>query len=399
MIKQKEDYLLSKEFSIKTDSDAYSEQLNKLFGRKFRRKLKAFGGDMVRHGIAYWVPGINAKQELIFKKLTPLDTKVYWTDEEHEDVDAFLHFYEDYEYTPSGKITKKFAEYWDKNGVRYFTAQDNSFDYKIDTNQGNKEDGYAKPHLIINEKPYNWEEVPIVWAKYDEGLPLQYFIKELIDDINWQTSVTSDTVRDIAKFIYILKNYGGQDLSEFIKDLRENLAIKVDADGGVDKLQADLNIESILAFLDKQRKDCFDYGSGVDTKDTDLGNASGRAINFRYADLTSDCEGIAEELNCMFERLKIFIDFYFLIKGLGDYQDTEFSIEFNYDMVVNESDIITDIKNSVGIVSNKTLLQNHPYVDDVEKEEERLKQEQEESLLAFDDYSSLEENGGGVNEQ
>ena len=101
----------------------------------------------------------------------------------------------------------------------------------------------------------------------------------------------------------------------------------------------------------------------------------------------------------MFERLKIFIDFYFLIKGLGDYQDTEFSIEFNYDMVVNESDIITDIKNSVGIVSNKTLLQNHPYVDDVEKEEERLKQEQEESLLAFDDYSSLEENGGGVNEQ
>ena len=39
----------------------------------------------------------------------------------------------------------------------------------------------------------------------------------------------------MAKFIYILKNYGGQDLGEFIKDLKEHMAIKVTTDGGVDK--------------------------------------------------------------------------------------------------------------------------------------------------------------------
>ena len=392
LIKQKEDYLLSKPFTVATDSDAYSKQLNKLFGKKFRKKLKAFGGNMVRHGIAYWVPGINEKNEMFFKKITPLDTVVYWTDSEKDEVDAFLHFYNIDEYTPSGKITVKKAEYWDKNGVRYFSAEDNTKDYKVDTSHGNKKDDYAESHLIINGENYNWEEVPIVWGRYDQGLPLQYFIKELIDDINCQTSVTSDTNRDIAKFIYILKNYGGQDLGEFIKDLRENLAIKVDADGGVDKLQADLNVESVLAFLDKQRKDCFDYGAGVDTKDTDLGNASGRAINFRYADLTSDCEGIAEELNCMFERLKIFIDFYFSINSFGNFEDTEFSIEFNYDMVVNESDIISDIRNSVGIISNKTLLQNHPYVENVEKEEKQIIKEQQE----MNDYASL---GGEVDEK
>ena len=62
--------------------------------------------------------------------------------------------------------------------------------------------------------------------------------------------MTADVLRDVAKFIYILKNYGGQDLGEFIKDLKEHMAIKVTTDGGVDKLQADLNIDAVMAFLD-----------------------------------------------------------------------------------------------------------------------------------------------------
>ena len=112
--------------------------------------------------------------------------------------------------------------------------------------------------------------------------------------------MTADVLRDVAKFIYILKNYGGQDLGEFIKDLKEHMAIKVTTDGGVDKLQADLNIDAVMAFLDKQRRDVYDFAAAVDTKDPDLGNASGTAINFRYMDLSSDCDSLATELKDTF---------------------------------------------------------------------------------------------------
>ena len=98
--------------------------------------------------------------------------------------------------------------------------------------------------------------------------------------MNWQNSVTADVLRDVAKFIYILKNYGGQDLAEFLKDLKEHMAIKVSTDGGVDKLQADLNIDAVMAFLDNERRDIYDFAAAVDTKDPDLGNASGNAITF-----------------------------------------------------------------------------------------------------------------------
>ena len=40
----------------------------------------------------------------------------------------------------------------------------------------------------------------------------------------------------------------------------------------------------------------FDFAAAVDTKDPDLGNASGTAINFRYMDLDADCDSLGTEL-------------------------------------------------------------------------------------------------------
>lgn len=212
-----------------------------------------------------------------------------------------------------------------------------------------------------------------------------YYIKDLIDDINWQTSVTSDVLRDVAKFIYILRNYGGQDLAEFLKDLKEHMAIKVTSDGGVDKLQADLNIDAVMAFLDKQRRDLFDFAAAVDTKDPDLGNASGTAINFRYMDLDADCDSLGTELKDTFRRLKLFIDVYFQITGQGDFTNEEFDIVFNMDLPVNETDIINNAVNSNGLLSKRTILQNHPWVTDVDEELARIDEEKKAAMEEYGD--------------
>ena len=51
-------------------------------------------------------------------------------------------------------------------------------------------------------------------------------------------------------------------------------------------------------------------------------------------------------------------------------------------MIVNETDAITNVRNSKGIVSDKTLLEHHPFVGDVEEELQRIKEQNdyEESL-------------------
>ena len=198
-----------------------------------------------------------------------------------------------------------------------------------------------------------------------------------MDSYNWQTSVTDDVLRDVAKFVYVLKNYGGTDLAQFVKELRECLAIEVNSDGGVDKLQPEIDISGVMSFIDKQRRDIFAYANGVDTKDPELGNASGTALLFRYMGLDNDCAALGAELQSTFQRLKIFADTYFQIISGNDYSKQNFSAVFNTDMPVNEADVITNCRNSSGIISEKTILENHPWVKSAEEEQKRLAEEKQ----------------------
>lgn len=323
LVDQKANYLLGKPFTVDTKNSSYGDALNDVFDQTFRRKIKSLGKGAVKSGIAWLQPYFD-DGKLAFMRIPSAELVPIWRDAERTKLDAFIRFYDQVIYIGTRKHTITHAELWWTGGVKYFKtdafAGTIAGDFIVDTEHGDETNDYTEPHFTVGNKAYNWDTVPIVWLKYnEEELPLCYFIKDLIDDINWQTSVTADVLRDVAKFIYILKNYGGQDLGEFIKDLKEHMAIKVTTDGGVDKLQADLNIDAVMAFLDKQRRDVYDFAAAVDTKDPDLGNASGTAINFRYMDLSSDCDSLATELKDTFQRLKLFIDVYLQIAGKGDF--------------------------------------------------------------------------------
>lgn len=138
-----------------------------------------------------------------------------------------------------------------------------------------------------------------------------------------------------------------------------------------------------MAFLDKQRRDVYDFAAAVDTKDPDLGNASGTAINFRYMDLSSDCDSLATELKDTFQRLKLFIDVYLQIAGKGDFSKETFDIVFNMDLPVNETDVIQNAVASESLLSKRTILQNHPWVTDADEEMERIDAEKKAAMEEY----------------
>ena len=399
LVDQKVNYLLSKPWTVDTSNKAYGEALGEIFDAKFRKKIKSLGKNAIKSGIAWIQPYFDEDGKLAFMLIPSTEIIPLWRDSERTKLDAFIRFYEQIVYIGTRKHTITRAEFWYPGGVkRFVTGLEGGFKFMVDKEYGTEENDYTESHFVVGNKAYNWEEVPIAWLRYnDEELPLCYFVKDLIDDINWQTSVTADVLRDVAKFIYILKNYGGQDLGEFIKDLKEHLAIKVTSDGGVDKLQADLNIDAVMAFLDKQRRDVFDFASAVDTKDPDLGNASGTAINFRYMDLDADCDALGTELNETFQRLKLFIDVYLQLIGKGDFTKEQFNIIFNTDMPVNETEVINNVRASEGIISKRTQIQNHPWVTDADEELKRIEEEKKKAMEEFG--SGLFDNALGVNNQ
>ena len=378
LIRQKASYLLSKPFSVVTDNKAYGEALNQLFDRAFRRKLRGFVSDAIEYGIGFLQPYVD-EAGLSFMRLPPREVVPLWTDTEHEKLQGIIRFYPQTVYLGHRKTEITHAELWMADGVRYFVADGGphgQLSFAPDPEYGEE----PRPHFFWRGKGYNWE-TPVTWMKYnDEELPLCYFLREMIDELNWQNSVTADTLRDVAKFIFVLKNYGGADLAEFVKDLRQSLAVKVDADGGVDKLSADLNIDAVMSFLDNTRRDLYDYAAAVDTKDPDLGNASGTAIQFRYMDLQTDCEALGEELQDAVQRLKPVLDSFLAASGAGDFSRADFSLLYNMDMPVNEADVINNARASDGLISRRTILENHPWVTDVGEELERLEAEKQEAM-------------------
>ena len=62
-------------------------------------------------------------------------------------------------------------------------------------------------------------------------------------------------------------------------------------------------------------------------------------------------------------------------------------------MIKNDAETIENCKNSVGIVSNKTILKNHPWVSDVEAEEKQIKKEEAEDMEYNDTFQKLTKEG------
>ncbi|MFR1318237.1 MAG: phage portal protein, partial [Peptostreptococcus anaerobius] len=80
-----------------------------------------------------------------------------------------------------------------------------------------------------------------------------------------------------------------------------------------------------------------------------------------------------------FEQLTEFIKMY--LEATTDYNSSDkdkIDIIFNKDVLINESQVIEDINNSMALLSMETLIENHPYIDDPAKELERIKSERAE---------------------
>ena len=109
------------------------------------------------------------------------------------------------------------------------------------------------------------------------------------------------------------------------------------------------------------------------------------------------------EYQASFEELLWFLNMHLFNIGMGDFEQEEVEIIFNRDMMLNEGEVIDNISKSQGIISDETLVANHPWVDDPQAELERLEQQKQENMeqygLAFPVHNGQEDdpddNAGG----
>ena len=133
-------------------------------------------------------------------------------------------------------------------------------------------------------------------------------------------------------------------------------------------------------------------------------------IQSMYSDIDLDANSMETEFQASFEDLLWFVDAHLSNIGAGDFEDVEVDVIFNRDMLLNEGEVIDNCSKSVGILSDETILANHPWVDDVQAEMERVEQQKQDNMeqygLAFnpatgqkdEDSEDLEQEEGAGDE-
>lgn len=386
MVDQKVNYLLSKPVTFKTDNKQYADALKGVFNKRFHRTLKNLGKDSYNGGIGWLYVYYDEQGKFSIKKFHPWEVLPFWKDDDHTELDFGVRVYDVEVYEGDIKKIITFVEVYDTQGIHKFKLDGttlvpdySTYYFELET------DG----ELI----PYNWGRVPLIPFKANSTeTPLLKKCKSLQDGINQILSNFGDGMEENASgnTILIIKNYDGTDLGMFRQNLAQYKAVKVrtvdGADGGIDSLQIEVNCDNYKAILAELRKALIQNCKGYDIEELkSQGSPNEMTIKAVYSQIDLDANEIETEYQASFEELLWFINQHLKNTGVGDFTNEDIEVIFNRDMMVNESQIITDINNSAEILSKKTLIANHPYIDDVEQE---LKQIEEEEQKAMEQYGN-----------
>lgn len=403
MVNQKTNYLLGQPIAIRTENEIYDKLLTQIFNKRFMRLMKNLGKDSLNEGIGWLYVYYNEHGEFTLKKFKAYEIIPGWRDVDHTILDYAIRIYEVIAYEGDQEKTIEKVEVYDENGIHYFTLEDGRLvpDNPFFANYFTTTDHEG------NDQGWNWSRIPLIPFKYNsEEIPLIKNVKSLQDGLNIILSNFQNNMEEDARnTILVLVNYDGEKLGEFRKNLATYGAVKVKtvdgAAGDLKTLQVEVNAENYKAIIEIFKKAIIENAMGYDAKDDRLsGEPNQMNIQSMYSDIDLDANEMETEYQAAFEELLWFINCHFANTGLGDFEDEPVEIIFNRDMLMNEAEVIENINKSIGILSDETLVSQHPWVDDPQAELERKKAEKEAAMAEYQNaFKPYPGEGGVVDEE
>lgn len=369
-------------------NQAMADMLSNTFTAKFRRFLRRVVRESIVKGIS-WVQVYYQGDTVKYKRIPSEQIVPFWTDADHTELEGVLRFYNVAEYTPQGEEKQRRKYEWHTpDGSWYYIVADNGKlveDPSVNV-VGIEAFGGQHGHFAVKDNETEetsyavWGKVPFVPFKYNGNeLSLLKKVHSLIDEFDKSRSDWSNLIEDVPNSLKLVKGYDGENPIEFIRNLNTFKMAFVDEDGGLDSLDSNLDVEALKAHVDQLQKDIFESGSGVDLQNENLGQSSGVALKYRYSGLDIDCRELSNEINASLQQLSWFLKQDLVYKGESDESvlDVEEEYIFNTDIIINETEAITNAQNSKGIISEETIVSNHPWVTDLADEMMRLGAEKE----------------------
>ena len=271
-------------------------------------------------------------------------------------------------------------------GIRYFLCDDWVKDeryYQIEVYSDKEIITYKSGENLdalqeISRIPHHFSLCPIV--VYDNNEEEIGDFEPVLSLIDAYDKMESDSLDDFDYFVdaYLLLTGLNAD-KEDIAAMKENRVILLDSDSDakwLTKSGSDVTIENVKIRLDK---DIHKFSKTPDMSDESFaGNASGVAIKYK----TMPMENVVSIKERKFKKgLQRRIELIYVILALkgSAFDWRAIDIVFTRNLPTNETEIANVVNTLSNIVSKETLLAQIPFVENVDDEMERLKQQKEEN--------------------
>lgn len=371
------DYILSYDPVIDVGDNESNKKLYDCLGDDFLKKSRALAVEACNAGVAwihYWV---DVKKQKVCYAMVLSDQVIPVMEDSLEDVIKYLIRY----YTvikQEGLIKRSYlrVEVWDKTKCEYMLFPGDRDSFSLG---GSREDGTLY---------HSFGSVPfIAFANNNRKQSSLKKYKGLIDAYDIVVSGYVNDVMDIQQVIYILENYAGTDLSEFLSDLKKFKTVSVGDDGiegskgDLRTLAIDIPVEARNSLLDFLKKQIYTAGQALSRDVTSVGNASGETLKFFYRDL---------DLKVGFKEVEFITGYRELIRVISSYNNIALSgpisFTFTRNRISNDQETAQICKDSVGVIPTKLIWKNHPFVDNLEECEKMWNEEQAETKEYGDDF-------------
>lgn len=375
LVDQKVGYLVGKPISIT------GEETAEILGDKFNDTLPELVKNASNKGIEWLHVYIDSNGDFDYIIIPAQEFIPIYDNTHRQNLVGGIRYYELRDH-----VTK--IEVWDEETVTYYEMLNGKV-YLDSTVEEN-----PQYHFAYQEDGYGWGRVPFIpFRNNEEEVPDITFYKDYIDAYDYLMSETTNTLQDIQQLTYIIKGYDETNPYEFLENVRRYKSIKVDEEGGVDTLQAEVPMDSVDSQLDRFIEDIYQFGQGVNTNTDKFGNSpSGIALKFLFSMLDMKANVMERKFTFALKQLAWFAAEYASIADNQNINVDEVKFTFNKSMLMNEREQAEIAQMSKGVISDETIRENHPWVSDPAQEKERMEQS---AYPSVEDMTNEEPTGTG----
>lgn len=386
MVLQKAGYIVGNPIVFSTEGDdkaaeAFESRINELLGDVFNDKANMWVQGTANKGVEWLHPYIDKEGEFKYTIIPAEQVIPIYDTEYEENLEAIIRYYTITVVDGKEKKIRYKVELWDADKVTYFMEQDNG-EYTLDDTMEPNPRGHwysFNTNQPDEVKANSWGRIPfIALENNDDQIPDLRFTKTLIDDYDLNASDFSNNLSDIQELIWILKGYEGTSLDEFMQNLKTKKAITVSDEpgAGASTESAEIPKDARDSHLSRLEDDIFLFGMSVNMKTDKFGNSpSGIALKFMYAMLDLNANILIRKMKGSLREFIYFVTVFINLKDGTQYDYQTVKSTFNKSMIMNTAEGIENAQNSKGIISDETILENHPWVDDAREEKKRMEAE------------------------